>query len=153
MEKNKSQNNNSKRELYHEEILKHAKIPNYNDKLEHVDATGYAVNQFCGDEVKVDLSINNGIITDICVDSLGCSINVASSSLIAGTINNVKPEKAVSLINIYRKLMQDTYVSTYDKNLLGSLTVMESVKKFPIRIKCALLATQAIDDAILQITA
>ena len=137
--------------LYHEEILKHAKTPQYTCKLKKIDASGYAVNQFCGDEVKVDLAYSNGIISDICINSLGCSINIASASLMAGEIKTLSQKEASRLIQTYKSLMNDKTLEIDYKNRIGSLNVMKSVKAFPIRIKCALLCTQAVEDAVSRI--
>lgn len=137
--------------LYHEEILKHAKTPKYTSRIKKVDASGYAVNQFCGDEVKVDLSYNNGAISDIYINSIGCSINIASASLMAGELKTLSQKEASALIKTYKSLMNHKTLETDYGNQIGSLSVMESVKAFPIRIKCALLCAQAIEAAVSRI--
>ena len=146
--KNNLKQESQMHELYNEEILKHAKTPEFTSELKTVDASGYAVNQFCGDEVKVDLSFSDGIINDIHIDSRGCSINIASSSLMAGEIKDLDPNKVTILINTYKSLMNSKITDHEPKKTLGALAVMESVKAFPIRIKCALLGTQAFEDAV-----
>jgi nitrogen fixation NifU-like protein len=134
--------------LYNEEILKHAKTPQFASKVKKIAASGHAVNQFCGDEVDVELSCSKGVINDVYINSKGCSINIASSSLMAGEIKNLDPNQVATLINNYKSFMDGkTLESKYKKNI-GSLEVMESVKAFPIRIKCAVLGTLAVEDAI-----
>tara|TARA_Y100000590_G_scaffold467090_1_gene644742 strand:+ start:41919 stop:42347 length:429 start_codon:yes stop_codon:yes gene_type:complete len=135
-------------ELYHKEILKHAKTPEFTSQLKTIDSSGYAINQFCGDEVRVNLSFRDGIINDIHIDSKGCSINIASSSLMAVEIKDLDPNKGTLLIDTYKSLMNSKIPDHQPKRILGSLAVMESVKEFPIRIKCALLCTQAFEDAV-----
>ena len=106
------------------------------------------MNQFCGDEVDVELSFSEGVINDVYINSKGCSINIASSSLMAGEIKNLEPTQVATIIDNYKSFMdRETLDSKYKKNI-GSLKVMESVKAFPIRIKCAVLSTQAIEDAV-----
>ena len=152
LEKSNLKDKPSVHKLYHEEILKHAKTPQFTSKIKTVDASGYAVNQFCGDEVTVDLSLSEGVINDVYINSTGCSINIASSSLMAGEIKNLDPKQASSLINRYKSLMNGKTLASNYKNRIGSLDVMESVKAFPIRIKCALLGTQAVEDAFSRLT-
>ena len=134
--------------LYNEEILKHAKTPQFTSKVKKVAATGHAVNQFCGDEVDVELSFSEGVINDVYISSKGCSINIASSSLMAGEIKNLDPKQVATLIDNYKSFMDREMLESKYKTNIGSLKVMESVKAFPIRIKCAVLGTQAIEDAV-----
>lgn len=150
--KSNLEDKSSMHKLYHEEILKHAKTPEFTSKIKKVDASGYAVNQFCGDEVTVDLSFSDGVINDVYINSTGCSINIASSSLMAGEIKHLDPKQVSTLINAYKSLMTGKSLGSNDENKIGSLDVMESVKAFPIRIKCALLGTQAVEDAVSRLT-
>ena len=152
LRKSNLQGKSSMHNLYHEEILKHAKSPEFTSKIKNVNASEHAVNQFCGDEVTVDLSFSAGLINDVHISSTGCSINIASSSLMAGEIKHLDPTQASTLINAYKSLMNSKPFESNDKNKIGSLEVMESVKAFPIRIKCALLGTQAVEDAISRLT-
>ena len=66
----------------------------------------------------------------------------------AGEIKDLDPNKVTILINTYKSLMNSKITDHEPKKTLGALAVMESVKAFPIRIKCALLGTQAFEDAV-----
>jgi len=102
--------------LYNEEILKHAKTPQFASKVKKIAASGHAVNQFCGDEVDVELSFSKGVINDVYINSKGCSINIASSSLMAGEIKNLDPNQVATLINNYKSFMDGkTVESKYKK--------------------------------------
>ena len=102
--------------LYNEEILKHAKTPQFTSKVKKVAATGHAVNQFCGDEVDVELSFSEGVINDVYISSKGCSINIASSSLMAGEIKNLDPTQVATLIDNYKSFMDRETLDSKYKN-------------------------------------
>lgn len=69
-------------ELYRDYILEHYKEPHHFGSLEHHDMTAHDVNPLCGDELKVELAVDeNGVITDIAFEGKGCAISQASASI------------------------------------------------------------------------
>lgn len=69
-------------ELYREYILEHYKRPHHFGKLEHHDLTAHDVNPLCGDELAVQLAVDDaGVITDLAFEGTGCAISQASASI------------------------------------------------------------------------
>lgn len=69
-------------ELYRDYILEHYKEPHHFGTLEQHDLTAHDVNPMCGDELQVQLAVDeNGVITDIAFEGKGCAISQASASI------------------------------------------------------------------------
>src|SRR5439155_2266730 len=73
-------------ELYHEEILDHYKHPRHRGTLEHPDISYADANPLCGDEIRIDLRVKDGVIEDVAFSGHGCSISQASASMLCERI-------------------------------------------------------------------
>ena len=72
--------------LYGEQILDHSRNPRNKFILDGFDAKGDAINPFCGDEVSILLKLGASHIKNLGVQTIGCSINMASASMMSETI-------------------------------------------------------------------
>ena len=114
-------------DLYRELILEHYKHPHNAGTLEHPDASQEEYNPLCGDRVRIDLRIEDGIIKDVRFQGRGCAISQASASLLTDEILG----KSVADVQAFGKQdMLDLLGVPLDKN--------------PVRIKCALLPLKAL---------
>ena len=134
-------------QLYDKNILEHSIRPRNNEFLSDKTHSGNYVNPFCGDEVKIQLLVKNGIISKVGIQTVGCKINIAAGSLLSETIIN----KQITHLSKLQNKFIDYINSNINENKcleLGELLKLSQVKHFPIRIKCALLSWSALDDAI-----
>ena len=134
-------------QLYDKNILEHSIRPRNNELLSNETHSGNSVNPFCGDEVKIQLLVKNGIISKVGIQTVGCKINIAASSLLSETIIN---KQITHLSKLQNKFIDYINSNITENNCLelGELLKLSQVKHFPIRIKCALLSWSALDDAI-----
>ncbi len=134
-------------QLYDKNILEHSIRPRNNELLSNETHSGNSVNPFCGDEVKIQLLVKNGIISKVGIQTVGCKINIAASSLLSETIIN---KQITHLSKLQNKFIDYLNSNITENNCLelGELLKLSQVKHFPIRIKCALLSWSALDDAI-----
>jgi nitrogen fixation NifU-like protein len=124
--------------LYRDIIMDHYKYPRGRKKLEKPDVTSEGKNPVCGDEIEMMLTLNGGKIEDVSVECLGCAISVASGSLLADTIRGKSIDEVRKIARAVKAVLKGEKPDIdYD---LGELEALEGVKKFPVRIKCALLA-------------
>ena len=121
--------------LYNEEILKHAKTPQFTSKVKKVAATGHAVNQFCGDEVDLQITLDGNKVGRVGVQSQGCSINKASASMLSEAVFGKSVDEIVRLTLDFEDMMRGHDVSKSRFESFGDLKVLVSVRDFPIRIK------------------
>jgi nitrogen fixation protein NifU and related proteins len=114
-------------DLYREQILEHAKYPHNAGTLEHPDVSHEEHNPLCGDRVRIDLQIEDDVITDVRFSGRGCAISQASASLLTDEIKGMSVAQARS----------------YPKEDLLELIGIP-LDKNPVRIKCALLSLKAL---------
>ena len=135
-------------DLYDACILDHCREPRNSARLESPDATASAVNPFCGDEVYLQLGIDDGQVTGIGVQSVGCSINQATASMLSEAVAGKSVTEAEVVSERFRDMMAGDAVSSAEARRMGELTSLVSVRAFPVRIKCALLSWTALEDAL-----
>jgi nitrogen fixation protein NifU and related proteins len=116
-------------DLYRENILDHYKNPRNSGHLDAPTLTAEGVNPLCGDELQVELQIEDGVVTDLRFNGRGCAISQAAASM----ISDVAKGKPVD-----------------DVRALGSEEVLEElgIPLTPIRLKCALLSVQLLKVAL-----
>lgn len=137
------------RELYQQVILDHSRNPRNqgqfsSDSCVHI----HSDNPTCGDEIDLYIRFNeDGSICDIKFEGQGCAISQASASMMTEKVKGISREAILQLI---QDLQHTVLGSGQIRNpeSLGELQLLESVQKFPQRIKCALLSWQGLDRAL-----
>jgi nitrogen fixation NifU-like protein len=139
--------------LYQEVILDHYRKPHHKGLQDGFGIQVKHNNPSCGDEVTLNLSITEGVIKAISWDGVGCSISMASVSMMSDLLINQNYEKANQILTEFVELMQSKGKSQGDEELLDDAVAFAGVSKFPARIKCALLGWMAYKDASSQLMA
>ncbi len=136
-------------ELYKEIILDHYRNPHGKIPLERIDYHAEGMNPLCGDEVNLSLQLKDGKIEKVHIEGHGCSISVASGSMLANLLKGKSINEAKELSVFLKNIMHDK-VSEKDleKNDIGDLEALSGIKKFPVRIKCALLPWTTFEEAL-----
>lgn len=132
-------------ELYKEIILEHYRNPYGRVPVKRTDYQAEGVNPLCGDEVKLGVELEGDKIKDVQVEAHGCSICVASSSMLANILQGKAITEAKKISTFLKDIMQGK-VNGREIDI-GDLEVLSGVKKFPLRIKCALLPWTTLDEA------
>jgi nitrogen fixation protein NifU and related proteins len=136
-------------DLYREVILDHYRTPR---NKRHIDAGGIDVhrnNPLCGDDITVHVVVDdNGIATDAAFEGQGCSISQASASMLTEQIRGKKVDEIEDLVLNFRKMMSGDEGPGEEE--LGDLVALKGVVKYPVRIKCAVLAWDALQEGISQ---
>jgi nitrogen fixation protein NifU and related proteins len=114
-------------DMYREQILEHSKYPHNFGTLEAPSVSREELNPLCGDRVRLDLQIADGVITDVRFSGKGCAISQASASLLTDELIGMSVESA----------------KAYSKDDLLELIGI-SLAKNPVRLKCALLSLKAL---------
>jgi nitrogen fixation NifU-like protein len=145
--------------MYQEIILDHYRTPHHKGLRDPFDAEVHHVNPTCGDEVtlRVRLGDDGRTIEDVSYESLGCSISMASVSVMTDLVVGKPLDDADAAYNAFLALMRakgDTEALVEaDEELLEDAVAFEGVSKYPARIKCALLGWMAWKDATAQAVA
>ena len=136
-------------DLYREIIIDHYKNPRNKGELPTPPAhRTEGMNPSCGDEIAVYLVVDgNGpeaIVTDIKIGGQGCSISQASASMMSAAVKGKSVENARAVIRAFKVMMgiddSAESVEAAAEAKLGDLAALRGVVKFPVRIKCAVLA-------------
>jgi nitrogen fixation NifU-like protein len=133
-------------ELYREIILDHYRSPRNRGSLDSPTASSEGDNPLCGDEIKVELDIREGQIVDVRFIGRGCSISQASASMMTEAIKGLSLEQVDSLFEMFKAMMYSS--DEVDAEALGDLEALQGVRKFPVRVKCATLAWNTLEEAL-----
>ena len=134
-------------DLYKEVILDHYQNPRNRGQLTNPDVATRGHNPHCGDEVILGVRLNGDRIDDIAFSGRGCSISQASASMMTEGVKGHPLDEARTLMAGFREMMTGSGATD---GLGGNedMEALQGVKKFPVRVKCALLPWTALEEAI-----
>jgi nitrogen fixation NifU-like protein len=148
-------------DLYREIILDHYRSPRNRGELPTPPATkSEGFNPLCGDEVVLYLLVEDGKVADVKIGGQGCSISQASTSMMSAAVKGKTVEEARKLISAFKALMSihesklegesdgTDLQAELDGVRLGDLEALQGVVKFPVRIKCATLAWNTLQQGL-----
>lgn len=133
--------------LYQQLILEHYRNPRNKLELPEKTVEIHMANPVCGDEIRLQLRIEDDRITEATFVGQGCSISQASVSMMTTLLKGRSLEDADQLANRFTQMMHGDEGAAKDK-ALGDLRALQGVSKFPVRIKCALLGFDALREAL-----
>ena len=133
--------------LYQEMILDHYRRPRNKGTLENPDASVEMKNPLCGDEIELQVAFDGDAVRDLKFHGRGCSISQASASMMTQLVKGKSSGEIDGIRNKFRDLMLGSLADANDAQL-GSLRALAGVARFPARVKCALLAWNALESAL-----
>ncbi len=135
-------------ELYQDIVLDHSRRPRNFGELAEAQFHAHGDNPNCGDEVTVHLKLGaNDAIDALTFTGNGCSICMASASLMTLKMKHKSRAESGELIHAFHDMLTAEQESEPDKRL-GDLRVFQSVRRFPQRVKCATLPWHALEEAL-----
>ncbi len=147
-------------DLYREIILDHYRAPRNRGELPVPPAHQVeGFNPLCGDEVVLFLEVEDGVVRDVRTGGQGCSISQASTSMMSAAVKGLSVDEARQLIRAFKGLMSihesklegesdGDGAAALDGVRLGDLEALQGVVKFPVRIKCATLAWNTLEQGL-----
>ena len=135
-------------ELYREVILDHYQSPRNQGRLATSDVAARGSNPLCGDEVEISLAIAHGRVVDAAFEGQGCSISQASASMMTESIKGKTVADIAALLGRLRTLMMGKDAPPTDSAELGQLAALQGVRRYPVRVKCALLPWNVLGEAL-----
>ncbi|SDC45630.1 nitrogen fixation protein NifU [Pelagirhabdus alkalitolerans] len=133
--------------LYRQVIMDHYKNPRNRGSLSNDSITLEMNNPTCGDRIEVHLIVEEGFVKDVAFEGEGCSISLASASMMTQAIKGHSVEDALSMSRYFSDMMLGQDLDEMDLEL-GDIEALQGVAKFPARIKCATLAWKAMEKAV-----
>ena len=128
-------------EMYRDIILDHYRSPRGRKDVENPNVVNEGMNPSCGDEIEMKVRLKGDTIEELGVHCAGCAISVASGSM----LSEIAEGRTISELKIIAAAVKGMLTTgeipeDVDLDSLSDLEVLEGVRQFPVRIKCALLA-------------
>jgi nitrogen fixation NifU-like protein len=130
--------------LYQDIILDHYRRPRNKGTLEHASVSVPMRNPLCGDEITLELEMNGDQVADVRFTGRGCSISQASTSMMTEMIKGKNAGEIGRIGERFRAMVMGDAAAA-DDVALGKARALAGVARFPARVKCALLAWNAIE--------
>jgi nitrogen fixation NifU-like protein len=134
-------------DLYKDIIIEYSQNPEHFGEPPGCTIHEEGVNRSCGDEVTLHLLIEDGIIKKAGFTGQGCSISMASSEMLASSIEGKTIKEVRDLIDRFKGMI----LEGKDPQFSGDLEDLEALKgvvRYPIRVKCATLSWNTLEQAI-----
>jgi nitrogen fixation NifU-like protein len=133
-------------DLYKDVILDHYKNPRNKGPLAGTVVSCTANNPLCGDELTVHARIEGGRVEEVSFEGSGCSISQASASMMTEAVSGKSLSDAETLATDFRSMMEGKHDPSEEE--FGDLVALKGVVKYPVRIKCAVLAWDVLQDSL-----
>jgi len=125
-------------DMYREVIMDHYKAPRGKKPIHRHDISSDGHNPACGDEITMEAEVEGGILKDIHVDCHGCAISVASGSMLAEIVKGRSFKEIEDIAKVVKKVLKGELEELPEH--YGDIDALKGVRRFPVRIKCALLS-------------
>lgn len=136
------------RDLYQEVILDHGRRPRNFEVMEHPQCSADGKNPLCGDQIRIFVSMEDDVLKAIRFQGTGCAISTASASLMTQHLEGKPKAEVMEIFSCFHDMIAGGGASEDCKTRLGKLRVLEGVKDFPTRVKCATLAWHTLKAAL-----
>ena len=143
-------------QLYQQIILEHAKLRTGSGLEETAVPAGassgqsHQLNPVCGDEITVRVAVSDGKVAQLRWDGAGCSISMASASVLAELAEGMDVGSFTAVIDSFRDVLRSRGKLSADPDILGDAAAFEGVSKYAARVKCAMISWVAAEDALAQ---
>ena len=134
-------------DLYQEVILDHNRAPRNFGAVTEPDRVADGHNPFCGDRIHLTLRVKDDVIETARFSGDGCAISRASASLMTEALKGKRESDARELLESFHALVTGENGAP-SRERLGKLAVFEGVRRFPVRVKCAMLAWRTLEAAL-----
>ncbi len=132
------------KEIYSDLVVRYAK--DLSVRKEIGDAlSAQDKNESCGDEVRLFLKVEDGIVKDASFIGDGCIVSMASASMLVKLIKGKSIEDVKKILENVEKMMKG---EEYDEDILGDLVVFSGISGIPARSKCFYLAWSVLKDML-----
>ena len=131
--------------IYTAALMQHNSHPDYKYEMEGCTCSHEGVNPSCGDELTLQLSIEDGVIEEASFVGSGCAVSQASADMMADLITGETVDEAKRLVGLFLGMIKGETLSEEDKEDLDEAAELESISRMPARVKCAELAWRTLE--------
>ncbi len=135
-------------DLYNQIIIENSRADWNRHKVDNATVSLEGVNPSCGDDIILDLLIDNGIIEDAGFHGDGCAISRASASIMIDLVKGKTVEEAKELMNLFFGMVKGEITDEEKIQQLEEAAALQGVSRMPARVKCAVLAWHTLEEAL-----
>lgn len=135
-------------EIYTEIIAEHNQSGRNKHHLVAPTHTLKGRNPSCGDEIELELKIEDGVIKDASFTGVGCAISQASTSMMVDLIRGQNIEMAQKLIDTFLGMIKKEKTDDGELEILDEAIALKNISNMPARVKCAVLSWHTLENAI-----
>ena len=133
--------------FYHEILIDHNQHPVHKHKLEDANLVLEGVNPSCGDDIVLQLKVEDGKITDGAFAGSGCAVSQASADMMLDLIIGRTKEEALELSDIFLKMIHDE-ATPEEIDRLEEASSLQDISHMPARVKCAVLGWHTMEEML-----
>ena len=133
--------------FYNEVVTDHNMHPLHKHDIENPDFVMEGVNPSCGDEITLQLKVEDGVITDGGFVGDGCAISQASADIMIDMVIGKKTEEALHLADLFIRMIKSE-ASPEEIEELQEAGALADISHMPARVKCAVLGWHTLDEMI-----
>lgn len=134
--------------IYTQLIMEHNKSAHNRRELENPDLRERGHNPSCGDDITLDIRLEDGFIKDAAFHGHGCAISQASASIMIDLIKGKKTEDALDLVETFIGMIKKEITDENELEILEDAIAFQNISNMPARVKCAVLAWHTLKEAI-----
>ncbi len=135
-------------DLYTEVIGEHSRSPENKGELAAATVRERGHNPSCGDEITLELQIEDGIIKDAAFTGVGCAISQASTDIMIDLMRGKTVEEAQRLAQLFTSMIKREVTDDAALEELDEAIALKNISNMPARVKCAVLAWHTLEDVI-----
>ncbi len=135
-------------DVYNELIMEHSMNSYNKKKLENADFSEIGHNPNCGDEITLQIKLNNNVIEDMAFSGHGCAISQSSTSIMIDTLKGKTIDEAKEIIKTFIGMIKREIKDEAELKKLEDAIAFRNISNMPARVKCALLAWHTLEDML-----
>lgn len=135
-------------QIYTEVITEHNRSTHNRHSLEGASHKEHGHNPSCGDDITLELKIENGKIVDAAFTGSGCAISQASTSMMIDLIKGLELKEAKQKTEAFLGMIKGERDEADLETVLEDAVILANIKNMPARVKCAVLAWHTLDEIL-----
>lgn len=136
------------KQLYTDLILEYNKDRTNKRKIADPTVHEHGHNPSCGDDIDIEVKIENGVIKDLAYTGSGCAISQASTAMMAELLQGQTVEEAIRLCRLFLDMIRGKVTDESQLEELEAAITLKDISKMPVRVKCATLGWHTLEMAL-----
>ncbi len=136
------------KQLYTDLILEYNRDQTNKRKIENPTVHEHGHNPSCGDDIDIEVKIENGVVKDLAYTGSGCAISQASTAMMAELLQGQTVEEALRLCRLFLDMIRGKVMDESALEELEAAITLKDISKMPVRVKCATLGWHTLEMAL-----